>query len=53
MRLAHHHRRSGALLRVTPRTVVNLCEAGQIKAVRVANRWRIHNKALLEQYGLI
>lgn len=45
-------KKAACLLGVTPRTITRLCAAGEIKAVRIAKRWRINRDALLKQYGL-
>ncbi len=38
----------GDILRVTPRSVVNLCRKGQLRAFRVGKAWRIERSAVDE-----
>lgn len=37
---------------ISPRTVRNMCTRGELKAVRVARKWRINTRAALEFLGL-
>lgn len=43
---------AAAILRVVPRMITKMCNAGDLKAVRVGNRWRINRDALLTKAGL-
>lgn len=45
-------KQAARILNVNPRTVSRLCEAGKIRAVKVASLWRINRDALLEFAGL-
>lgn len=41
------------ILNVCPRTIVRMCNNGQLKAVKTASAWRINRDALLEYAGLV
>lgn len=42
---------AAGILGVCTRTVVRMCERGEIKAVRVRSLWRINRAALMEFIG--
>lgn len=40
------------VLNVSKRTVIRMCNNGQLKAAKTASEWRINRDALLEHVGL-
>lgn len=43
---------AASVMRVVPRMVTKMCNSGELKAVRIGNRWRINRDALLAKCGL-
>lgn len=45
-------KQAGEVANVSARTMIRLCNAGKVKAVKVGGQWRIGRDALIEQLGL-
>ena len=45
-------KQAASILNVNTRTIVRMCAAGKLKAVKVMSLWRINRDALLDYAGL-